>query len=94
MADIEFQDEQMYAERPVAREKGLTALVQKWGLAKDAKQAQYVLLGVAAIAIILAVIIPFVFGSPLAAPLPSGTVIVNTPGTPPHLLNPVSPKTP
>lgn len=53
MTDIQFQDEQMYGRPVAAKEKGLTALVQKWGLAKDGKQAEYILLGMATTLIII-----------------------------------------
>lgn len=55
MAEIQFDEGPQYA-RPVPREAepgAIVVLVQKWGLAKDPQQAQYVLLGVAVVTFFL-----------------------------------------
>ena len=90
MADLQFDTEQEFAPTSASAEpKGLTAIVMRYGLAKDEKSAQYVLLGTAVVAILIAVGLPFLFGGPTQTPLPSGTTIVNTPSSPPRLLTPL-----
>ncbi len=51
MADIQFTEEQQYGPAPVASSQpALVKLVIRWGLAKDEKSAQYVLLSVTVLA--------------------------------------------
>jgi hypothetical protein len=57
MAGVEFNDAQKV--QYVARQKGITNLVISWGLAKDAKSAQVVLLIIAAGAIAIALFFMF-----------------------------------
>lgn len=65
---------------------GLTALVQKWRLAKDTKSAQMLLLIVAGIAVLIAVVAPFVAGSGgNKIEVPEGYEIVTPPGQTPRL---------
>lgn len=72
MSDIRFDGEDLYQPRPtLAQNKGLTGLVLRWGLARDARRAQYVLLAVALGALVLALCVlagSGVIGS--GAPLP------------------------
>ncbi len=70
MADIQFEGEQEFARPAVTRESGgLIALVQKWGFAKDNHQAEYVLLGIAVVAVIAAIFVFSMSGS--SAPPPA-----------------------
>ncbi len=56
MSYIKFNEDQMYSSRPVLNEpRGLIALIQKWGLAKDNHSAQYVLLSIVGIMVFLAI---------------------------------------
>jgi hypothetical protein len=48
------------AERPLS---ALTGLVIRMGLAKDARSASYVLLATAAVAVVLAFVVPMILGS-------------------------------
>ena len=74
MAEIQFDTEQEYASASAPEgPKGFAAFVMKWGLAKDEKTAQYVLLGVIAGAGILAFLVPVLFGSS-HAPVPQAQV--------------------
>jgi len=51
MSNVQFQDQNnVYT---VAKKKGLSAMVIKWGLAKDEKGAQVVLLIIAVVAILI-----------------------------------------
>lgn len=65
MADIQFDTEQEYARQSVQQSEssGLTGLVQKWGLAKDNQQANYVLLGIAIGAFFFTILV-FMFSGP------------------------------
>lgn len=57
MSDVQFSEEQQYATPPpVVRQGGLIQLVQKWGLAKDEKGAQQVLLIIVGVAVLIAVV--------------------------------------
>lgn len=61
MSDIQFDEEQQY-QRPIyqAEQKSfLTRLVLSTGIVSTDKGAQYVLLGIAIIAAILAIALPF-----------------------------------
>jgi len=52
MEGIQFNDnEEVFKQSAPAESQGIVALVQKWGWAKDKRQANYILLGIAAIAI-------------------------------------------
>ncbi len=65
MAEIQFDNEQEFA-RPAAYEsepRGMTKLIIGWGLAKDERSAQYVLVGVVVWAVLLAFLIPAFIGS-------------------------------
>ncbi len=71
MSNIQFEEDQEYARRPIQNKpRGLIALVQKWGLAKNDRGAQYVLLGVVVGAIFLAILIHISFDGGLQKPLP------------------------
>ena len=76
MSNVQFQDKNnTYT---VAKKKGLSAMIIKWGLAKDEKGAQVVLLIIAVIAILIGGYFMFAGSStpPEAlAPLSDGTVI-------------------
>lgn len=68
MVDIRFdpEDEFTRSEAYTREPRGMTALVMKWGLAKDEKMAQYVLLGIAVGVTLLAFLAPkFIDGSQL-----------------------------
>jgi hypothetical protein len=55
MSDIRFDGEESYAPRPLRpRAKGLAGLVVRWGLAKNERSAQLVLLAAALIAFLIA----------------------------------------
>jgi hypothetical protein len=71
MAEIRFDNEQEFA-RPSAAEgpRGLTALVLKWGIAKDERNVQYVLLGVVVICILIIGFFIFPSRGPANIPLP------------------------
>ena len=59
MADVSFNEEPQYAFRTLAgtpsTSSGLFALVQKWGLAKDAQEAKTVLLVLTAVFVLIAI---------------------------------------
>ena len=75
MSDLEFESDGEYAPRYGSDEpKGFTGLVMRWGLAKDKKTAGYILLGVAIAAVLLAIILPAVFGEGGRAPEPQAKV--------------------
>lgn len=60
MSDINFlENENEFAvHRKTAREtKSLTALLQKFGFAKDDQQARYILLGIATVSVLIAIFI-------------------------------------
>ena len=88
MADVSFNEEPQYASTayaPARQALDLVTLVQKWGLAKDAKGASWVLLVVAVLAAVAALGV-FLFAArakPLAAPplIPSasGQLVPRTP---------------
>jgi len=91
MADeVQFQQENEFAPiNVVKRASGLTSWLIRSGFAKDEKQASVILL-VAAVGIFVLAVVIFLFaGHQTAAPLPAGSVLVNDPGTPPHLEAPV-----
>ncbi|MBU2103919.1 hypothetical protein KKD81_00015 [Patescibacteria group bacterium] len=65
MSDISFNEENTTV-RPTpiaAQQPALVKLVIRWGLAKDQKGAEMVLIGTAVIAATLAIAIPFMSGS-------------------------------
>ncbi len=75
MSNLEFESDEEYAPRYESDEpKGFTGLVLRWGIAGDQKTAGYVLLGVAIAAVLLAFILPMVFGSGGRAPAPQAQV--------------------
>lgn len=82
---ITFESEQEYAPmRPAASFPLLTGLVIKWGLAKDARDASYVLLGIAVVAAALAFVVPIVLGgSSRSAGVPQSLIDAKTPPTAP-----------
>ena len=51
MSNVQFQDQN--TTYTVAKKKGLSSMVIKWGLAKDEKGAQMVLLIIAVVAILI-----------------------------------------
>ncbi len=59
MADIQFEEEQMYTRPNTAlkQQSALARLVLKTGIVRSERAAQYVLLGVAALALIAAALI-------------------------------------
>lgn len=89
MAEISFNEEQ-YGQQvdQSARKPFLMRLVLNTGLVSTDQAAQYVLLCVAVALILLAFIIPTLFGGASSPKIPPGTIIINTSGTPPHLLAP------
>ena len=63
MADIQFDEEQQYRQPGQVEQKSLfIRLVLATGIVSTDKQAEYVLLGVAIVLIILAFLIPSLFG--------------------------------
>lgn len=63
MADVQFEEEQQYQQTGQVEQKSfLVRLVLSTGVVSSDRQAEYVLLGVAAIAIITAFAIPLFFG--------------------------------
>lgn len=84
MSDISFDEENtvMRAAPLVAQQPALVKLVIRWGLAKDQKGAEMVLIGTAVVAALLAIAIPLMSGGksmspppvvPMNATMPSGT---------------------
>lgn len=55
MEEVRFDSEQEFARPQAAAQgpRGLTALVMKWGLAKDEKTAQYILVGITVAAMLV-----------------------------------------
>jgi len=76
MANVQFDDQQ--STYTVQKKSGLTDMVIKMGLAKDAKGAQVVLLIVAAIAVLVWVYFAFFNGG---GSIPAG-VDIDAPATP------------
>ena len=76
MSSVQFQDKNnTYT---VAKKKGLSSMIIKWGLAKDEKGAQVVLLIIAVVAILVGGFFMFTGSSaPTGAPAPlsDGTVL-------------------
>lgn len=62
MSDVQFIDEQKYAQVRVRPTKGLIGMVMGWGLAANEKEAENILLVVAVVAIVMAVAAPFLMG--------------------------------
>lgn len=84
MGQVEFDNEGgAYARRGVSSEsKGISGFVIRSGLAKDERQANYVMLGIIVVAIVLAIVI-YVFGgvfSTTPSTVHVGPVPTNTPG--------------
>lgn len=64
MADIQFDEEQQYQRpREVNQKPFFIRLVLATGIVADDRQAEYVLLGVAVLAVILAFVIPSLLSS-------------------------------
>ncbi len=64
MAEVQFEEEPQYQNFPQPEKKPFfIRLVLATGIVSTDRQAEYVLLGVAALAIVLAFLIPSVFGS-------------------------------
>lgn len=61
MANVQFEDQQQY--RTVSGPKGLEGMVIKWGLAKDRKSAQLVLIIIGVAAVVIAFGVSVLFGS-------------------------------
>lgn len=83
-------DEELPPSQPTLTERsvsGLTDLVQKWGLARDTESAQKLLLIIAGIAVLIALVSPFMFGGSGNEGMvaPPGYEIVTPPGLPPRL---------
>lgn len=62
--ESQFETEDNWRPRPSSSRGGLTAWVQKAGFARDVRQAQYILLGVAVVAALIAI---FIFSRQLSA---------------------------
>ena len=63
MSEIEFNDEQGFVRSEFSKEStGLVGLVQKWGFVKNTTQAQYLLLGIVIISVLIMVCIYFSSG--------------------------------
>lgn len=69
MKGIQFDGEQEFARPIIQKSHGLSVLIQKWGLARSDRQAQYILLGVMVVAIVISIFITVSFGS-ASKPLP------------------------
>ena len=84
MANVSFEEERTYAARPAVSvtSEGLSGLMKKLGLAKTDKEAEYILLGLAVVAVVTAIIVAimaFGGGSTPAEmpPVPPGTRLPN-----------------
>ncbi len=74
MSYIQFDEDQMYSSQSTLNESsGLIALIQKLGLARDNRSAQYVLIGIVCVIIVLTILI-VMFSKGLNAPHQSGYV--------------------
>lgn len=69
MTQVSFDEEHQYAPPAAVKQSWLVRMAFKTGLAKTEKEAQYVLLGVAALAVVVAVAF-FLWGMPSSAPVP------------------------
>jgi len=80
MSEVQFTKEQ-YARRPQYAQvvSGLTALVIRWGLAKNEKEAQRTLLIIAGIAIVIAIAIPVFFGGSSEPSVPRSVIDAGLP---------------
>lgn len=80
---LQFHDDSLAAAAPVAyRSSFVTRLVLSTGLAKDEQSAKYVMLGIAAVAILLAILAPSVLGSGAKRAVPQSVINIKTPPTP------------
>ena len=63
MSDVQFQSDQQdeFGRPPAWQDSGITGKLVSWGLAKDRKQAEYVLIGVL-VAVVLISIYVYVAG--------------------------------
>ncbi|MDE2057349.1 MAG: hypothetical protein KGI78_00655 [Patescibacteria group bacterium] len=67
---------------PDTAPRGITGLVIRWGLAKDARSAGYVLLGTAVGVAVLAFVMPMVIGGGgRSAGVPQSVIDAKTPST-------------
>lgn len=67
----------------------MVRLVLSTGIAKTEQQANYLLIGIAALLILGAGWIFFGTSGPEVKPLPKGSVIITAPGQPPRLAEPL-----
>lgn len=89
MADIQFEEEKQFRQFQQSEKKSFfIRLVLGTGVVSTDRQAEYVLLGFAALLIILAFLIPVLLNSQSNPELPPGASIINIPGQPPRLLLP------
>lgn len=72
--DTRFDEEPRYTHFAGSKPKGLPERLVEWGMAKDARKANYILVGFAIAAIILAFVIPSLLASKMST-LPSKSVI-------------------
>ncbi len=86
MSELQFDEEPAYEPRQQVEKKSfLTQMVLATGVVSSDRQAQYVLLSVAAVATVLSLFLIFsTTGSP-APQIPPGSKLVETPGWPPRL---------
>ena len=65
MSDVQFQSDQQdeFGRPPAWQDSGITGKIVSWGLAKDRKQAEYVLIGILVLIIIAAIWIYSTSGS-------------------------------
>ena len=90
MADVQFEEEQQYQQNYQAEQKPfMIRLVLATHIVSTDDAAKYVLLGVAALAIIIAFFVPSFIGGTSAPKAPSGANVMNTSGEPPRLTQPV-----
>lgn len=72
MSNVQFDDQQQF--QTVKKKGGLTQMIIKMGLAKDAKGAQMVMLIVAVVAAAVALFFVFAGGGSAPAELPAPTL--------------------
>jgi len=91
--DVQFDTDKYRMPRYKAEPPKVVQWVLKYsgGLVKDQRQAQYVLLGFAALAIIISLVLFFGGGGGPNIPLPPGAKIIYSPGEPPRLEKPLTP---
>lgn len=86
MAEIQFEEEQQFRQfqQPVEKKSFFVRLVLSTGLAKTDRQAEYVLLGVTVIFILLAFILPKFIGGGSHVTAPDSVIFAKTPPNGPH----------